>query len=41
MFNDDDMTWWHQQDQELEQLEEQERISDCDIALALWRYESE
>lgn len=36
---DDDMTWWHQQDQELEQLEEQERIRDCDIALAIWRYE--
>ena len=38
---DDDMTWWQYQDQELEQLEEQERIRDCDIALALWRYESE
>jgi len=38
---DDDMTWWHQQDQELEQLEEQERIADCDIALALWRYDNE
>ena len=38
---DDDMTWWHHQDQELEQLEEQERIANCDIALALWRYESE
>ena len=36
---DDDMTWWHQQDQELEQLEEQERIANCDIALALWRFE--
>ena len=41
MFNDDDMTWWYQQDQELEQLEEQERIADCDIALALWRAEHE
>jgi hypothetical protein len=38
-MSDDDMTWWHQQDQELEQLEEQERIKDCDIALAIWRYE--
>ena len=36
---DDDMTWWQYQDQELEQLEEQERIRDCDIALAIWRYE--
>jgi hypothetical protein len=40
-MSDDDMTWWHQQDQELEQLEEQERIRDCDIALAIWRYESD
>ena len=38
---DDDMTWWHQQDQELEQLEEQERIAACDNALALWRYDSD
>lgn len=38
---DDDMTWWQYQDQELEQLEEQERIAACDIALALWRYDSE
>ena len=38
---DDDMTWWHQQDQELEQLEEQERIKACEIALAEWRAENE
>jgi len=38
---DDDLTWWQQQDQELEQLEEQERIEACDTALAEWRAEHE
>ena len=30
----DDLTWWHQQDQELQEREEQERIDACNRALA-------
>jgi len=33
-MHDDDMTWWHHQDQVMQQLEEQERIEACDRALA-------
>ena len=33
-WGNDDQSWWHQQDQELEQLDEQERIAACDRALA-------
>ena len=29
----DDLTWWHQQDQELQEREEQERIDACNRAL--------
>jgi len=29
----DDLTWWHQQDQELQEREEQERIEACNRAL--------
>ena len=30
----DDLTWWHQQDQELQEREEQEGIDACNRALA-------
>lgn len=30
----DDDSWWHQQDQELQEREEQERIDACNRALA-------
>jgi hypothetical protein len=30
----DDMTWWHHQDQLMQELEEQERIEACNKALA-------
>lgn len=33
-WGNDDQSWWHQQDQELEEREEQERIAACDRALA-------
>jgi hypothetical protein len=33
-MNDDDMTWWHHQDQLMQELEEQERIEACNKALA-------
>jgi hypothetical protein len=33
-WGNDDQSWWHQQDQELEQLDEQKRIAACDRALA-------
>jgi hypothetical protein len=29
----DDMTWWHHQDELMQQLEEQERIDACNRAL--------
>jgi hypothetical protein len=33
IWNDDD-SWWHQQDLEMQQREEQERIEACNKALA-------
>ena len=30
----DDLTWWHQQDLEMQEREEQERIERCNQALA-------
>ena len=30
----DDLTWWHQQDLEMQEREEQERIDACNRALA-------
>jgi len=33
-MHDDDMTWWHHQDQLMQELEEQERIEACNKALA-------
>jgi len=32
IWNDDD-SWWHQQDCEMQQLEEQERIEACNRAI--------
>jgi hypothetical protein len=32
-MHDDDMTWWHHQDELMQQLEEQERIDACNRAL--------
>jgi hypothetical protein len=32
-MHDDDMTWWHHQDELMQQLEEQERIEACNRAL--------
>jgi hypothetical protein len=49
-MHDDDMTWWHHQDQLMQELEEQERIEACNKAItefmenyhpkpsALWLY---
>jgi len=33
-WGDDDQSWWHQQDLELQQREEEERIEACNKALA-------
>jgi hypothetical protein len=33
-MHDDDLTWWHHQDQLMQELEEQERIEACNKALA-------
>lgn len=33
-WGNDDQSWWHQQDLELAEREEQERIAKCDAALA-------
>jgi len=33
-WGNDDASWWHQQDQELAEQEEQERIAACDRAIA-------
>lgn len=33
-WGNDDASWWHQQNQELAEQEEQERIAACDRALA-------
>ena len=33
-WGNDDQSWWHQQDQELEQRDEEERFAACDRALA-------
>jgi len=33
MFGDDDLSWWHQQDLEMQELEEMERIEACNKAL--------
>lgn len=30
----DDLTWWHQQDLEMQEREEQQRIDACNKALA-------
>jgi hypothetical protein len=32
-MHDDDMTWWHHQDELMQQLEEQERIEACNRAI--------
>jgi hypothetical protein len=32
-MHDDDLTWWHHQDELMQQLEEQERIEACNRAL--------
>lgn len=32
-MDDDDMTWWHQLDLEMQEREEQERIEACNRAL--------
>jgi hypothetical protein len=32
-MHDDDLTWWHHQDELMQQLEEQERIDACNRAL--------
>ena len=32
-MHDDDMTWWHHQDELMQQLEEQERIDACNRAI--------
>jgi hypothetical protein len=32
-MHDDDMTWWHQQDLEMQQREEEERIEACNKAI--------
>ena len=32
-MHDDDLTWWHHQDEVMQQLEEQERIDACNRAL--------
>ena len=32
-MDDDDMTWWHQLDLEMQELEEQERIDACNRAI--------
>lgn len=33
-WGNDDQSWWHQQDLELAEREEQERIAACDRAIA-------
>lgn len=33
-WNDDDQNWWHQQDLELQERDEEERIEACNKALA-------
>jgi len=33
VMHDDDLTWWHHQDELMQQLEEQERIDACNRAL--------
>jgi hypothetical protein len=33
LMHDDDMTWWHQQDLEMQEREEQERIDACNKAI--------
>ena len=37
---DEDDFWWYQMDQELMQREEEERIEQCNQALAEWRSEN-
>jgi hypothetical protein len=32
-MHDDDLTWWHHQDQLMQELEEQERIEACNKAI--------
>jgi hypothetical protein len=32
-MHDDDLTWWHHQDELMQQLEEQERIEACNRAI--------
>ena len=36
-WGDDDQSWWHQQDLEMQEREEQERIDACNLAIALHR----
>lgn len=38
-WNDDDSSWWHQQDLEIQEKEEQQRIDACNLAIALIRFE--
>jgi len=33
-MEDDDNTWWHQQDLEMQERDEEERTERCDAALA-------
>jgi hypothetical protein len=34
---DDDASWWHQQDLELQEREEEERIAACNRAITEWK----
>jgi hypothetical protein len=34
---DDDLSWWHQQDLELQEREEEERIAACNRAITEWK----
>jgi hypothetical protein len=34
---DDDSSWWHQQDLELQEREEEERIAACNRAITEWK----
>lgn len=38
-WGNDDASWWHQLDLEIQEREEQERIDACNLAVALIRSE--
>lgn len=38
-WGNDDASWWHQLDLEMQEREEQERIDACNLAVALIRSE--